>query len=65
VHGSDRFDVLDTAHFSPRWYTPHVTASTSSALGSRPSAFQRMLHDPVVLAAEILAFIGRSATMSS
>src|SRR6266700_1499942 len=40
--------------FSPRWYTPHVTASTSSALGSSPSAFQRMLHNRVVLVAEIL-----------
>src|SRR5262244_1827540 len=50
--------------FSPRWYTAHVTASTSSALGSRPSAFQRMLHDRAVFAAEILAFMGRSATMS-
>jgi hypothetical protein len=34
-------------------------------LGSRPNTFQRMLQDRVVVAAEILAFMGRSATMSS
>ena len=41
----------------PRWYTAQVTASTSSALGSRPSAFQRRLQDRAVLAAEILVFM--------
>src|SRR5262249_20324181 len=47
--------------FSPCWYTAHVTVSTSSALGSRPSAFHRTLHDRAVLAAEIRALNDRSA----
>ena len=51
---------------SPRWYTAQVTASTSLGLGSRASAFQRRVARlRAVLAAEILAFIGRSATRSS
>ena len=41
MRGSNRFDVFDAGHPQPALVHRAVTAPTSSALGSRPSAFQR------------------------